>query len=100
MVEIPLVLHGASGLTDESVRECIAEGICKVNFATELRIAYSDGIKQVLSEKPDVFDPKVYSKAGREKVKELVKNRMQVCGCQGGYKKYLSFPANQLECFF
>ena len=83
MVEIPLVLHGASGLTDESVRECIAEGICKVNFATELRIAYSDGIKQVLSEKPDVFDPKAYSKAGREKVKELVKNRMQVCGCQG-----------------
>ena len=83
VVEIPLVLHGASGLMDESVRECIAEGICKVNFATELRIAYSDGIKQVLSEKPDVFDPKVYSKAGREKVKELVKNRMQVCGCQG-----------------
>ena len=54
-----------------------------MNFATELRIAYSDGIKQVLSEKPDVFDPKVYSKAGRERVKELVKNRMQVCGCQG-----------------
>ena len=58
------------------------------------------GSKQVLSEKPDVFDPKVYSKAGREKVKELVKNRMQVCGCQGRYKKYLSFPANQLECLF
>ena len=38
-VSIPLVLHGASGLTDESVRECIAEGICKVNFATELRQA-------------------------------------------------------------
>ncbi len=83
VVEIPLVLHGASGLTDESVRECIAEGICKVNFATELRIAYSDGIKKVLSEQPEVFDPKVYSKTGREMVKELVKNRMRVCGCQG-----------------
>lgn len=83
VVEIPLVLHGASGLTDESVRECIAEGICKVNFATELRIAYSDGIKKVLSEKPEAFDPKVYSKIGREMVKELVKNRMRVCGCQG-----------------
>lgn len=83
LVSIPLVLHGASGLSDESVKDCIREGICKVNFATELRIAYSEGVKAVLAEKPDTFDPKVYGKAGREKVKELVKNRMMVCGCQG-----------------
>lgn len=83
LVSIPLVLHGASGLSDESVRSCIREGICKVNFATELRIAYSNGVKEVLAAKPDTFDPKVYGKAGREKVKELVKNRMMVCGCQG-----------------
>ncbi len=83
LVSIPLVLHGASGLSDESVKDCIREGICKVNFATELRIAYSNGVKEVLAEKPDTFDPKVYGKAGREKVKELVKNRMMVCGCQG-----------------
>ena len=37
VVDIPLVLHGASGLSDEAVQTCIAEGICKVNFATELR---------------------------------------------------------------
>ena len=83
LVEIPLVLHGASGLSDESVQECIREGICKVNFATELRIAYSGGVKAVLAENPDVFDPKVYGKAGRERVKELVKNRIAVCGCCG-----------------
>ena len=83
LVEIPLVLHGASGLSDESVKECIREGICKVNFATELRIAYSGGVKAVLAENPDVFDPKVYGKAGRERVKELVKNRIAVCGCCG-----------------
>ena len=83
LVEIPLVLHGASGLSDESVQECIREGICKVNFATELRIAYSGGVKAVLAENPDVFDPKVYGKAGRERVKVLVKNRIAVCGCCG-----------------
>ncbi len=83
LVSIPLVLHGASGLSDESVRACIREGICKVNFATELRIAYSDGVKAVLAEKPGVFDPKAYGKEGRERVKELVKNRMTVCGCPG-----------------
>jgi tagatose 1,6-diphosphate aldolase GatY/KbaY len=45
MLTVPMVLHGASGLSEEAVRECIRRGICKVNFATELRIAYSDGMK-------------------------------------------------------
>lgn len=83
VVDIPLVLHGASGLTDKQVRDCIAEGICKVNFATELRIAYTDGVKKLLTEKPDAFDPKAYGKAGRDAVRELVMNRMRVCGCDG-----------------
>ena len=82
-VDIPLVLHGASGLSDEAVRECIRAGICKVNFATELRIAYTRGVRRVLEEDPDVFDPKRYGSAGRDEVRELVKNRMTVCGCAG-----------------
>lgn len=81
VVSIPLVLHGASGLSDEAVRDSIVLGICKVNFATELRIAYSDGIKKVLSDDPNTFDPKKYGTTGMENVKHLVMNRMKVCGC-------------------
>ena len=55
LVSIPLVLHGASGLTDEAVRESILRGICKVNFATELRIAYTEGVKKVLTENPNTI---------------------------------------------
>lgn len=81
VVSIPLVLHGASGLSDEDIRDCVKRGICKVNFATELRVAYTDGIKKVLEEKPDTIDPKTLGNAGMENVKQLVKNRMLVCGC-------------------
>ncbi|MFV0466193.1 MAG: tagatose-bisphosphate aldolase subunit GatY [Lachnospiraceae bacterium] len=81
VVSIPLVLHGASGLSDEDVRDCISRGICKVNFATELRVAYTDGMKEVLKSNPDTFDPKTFGKAGIEKLKNLVMNRMLVCGC-------------------
>ncbi len=81
VVSVPLVLHGASGLSDKDVKECIRRGICKVNFATELRVAYADGIKKLLQEKPDTFDPKSFGKAGMENVKNLVKNRMLICGC-------------------
>ena len=82
-VSIPLVLHGASGLTDESVRECIAQGICKVNFATELRQAYSAGVKEVLAKDPDVYDPKKYGKVAMAKVQALVEDRIKVCGANG-----------------
>ena len=82
IVYVPLVLHGASGLSEEAVKESIKRGICKVNFATELRIAYTDGVKELLEEKPETIDPKKYGLVGIEKVKELVKNRMMMCGCQ------------------
>ena len=83
VVDIPLVLHGASGLADEAVQESIRRGICKVNFATELRIAFSDGIKEVLKKEPGTIDPKKYGAAGRENVKQLVMQRIKVCGSDG-----------------
>lgn len=83
VVDIPLVLHGASGLSDEAVMESIKRGICKVNFATELRIAYTDGVKKLLADAPETIDPKKYGAVGRENVKHLVMNRMRVCGCDG-----------------
>ena len=83
VVDIPLVLHGASGLTDQDVRDCVKRGICKVNFATELRVAYTDACKKLLAEKPETFDPKALGKVGMAAVTELVKGRMKVCGCDG-----------------
>lgn len=83
VVSIPLVLHGASGLSEEAVKESIKRGICKVNFATELRIAYTDGVTEFLAANPDAFDPKKYGKVAMEHVKEIVKLRMKMCGCDG-----------------
>lgn len=82
-VSVPLVLHGASGLSDEDVKECVTCGICKVNFATELRVAYTTACKKIAKDKPDVFDPKIFGKAGMEAVTALVKKKMKVCGCDG-----------------
>ncbi len=83
VVSVPLVLHGASGLSDESIRECIHRGICKVNFATELRIAYTEGVKATLDADANVFDPKKYGKEAMKRVRETVMKRIAVCGCNG-----------------
>ena len=78
----PVVLHGASGLSREQIRACIERGICKVNFATELRIAYTDGVREVLKDEK-VFDPKKYGKSGMEAVKKTVLEKLEICGCLG-----------------
>lgn len=80
LVDIPLVLHGASGLSEEAIKDSISRGICKVNFATELRIAYTEGVKKTLEENPEIIDPKKYGKVAMENVKNLVKNRINICG--------------------
>ena len=83
VVSVPLVLHGASGLSEEDVRECVERGMCKVNFATELRAAYTAAVKKLLEEKPETYDPKKLGNVGMAAVKEQVKIRMKMCGCDG-----------------
>lgn len=83
VVSVPLVLHGTSGVPDETVKECIKRGICKVNYATDLRIAFSKGVNEVLKEEPNIFDPKKYNARGREEVKKYVMDKIRVCGSAG-----------------
>ena len=78
VVDIPLVLHGTSGVPDETVTECVNRGICKVNYATDLRIAFTKGVEAVFEENPDVIDPKKYNAKGKEYVKEYVMSKMRV----------------------
>lgn len=82
-VAVPLVLHGSSGLSDEAVGECIARGICKVNFATELRQAYTEAIRQHLLQHPEEFDLRVYEKPGIDAVRALCLHRIRVCQSGG-----------------
>ncbi|MBR1438962.1 MAG: class II fructose-1,6-bisphosphate aldolase [Synergistaceae bacterium] len=83
LVSIPLVLHGTSGVPDDQVIRCVSMGMCKVNYATDLRIAYTYGVKKYIKENPGVFDPKKYGSYGMEEVKNYVKGRMQVLGSCG-----------------
>lgn len=82
-VSVPLVLHGASGVPDEVVKKAISRGICKVNYATELRIAYSKGVKEVLCREPAAIDPKKYGALGIYHVKHFVMDKLHTCGCVG-----------------
>ena len=76
---VPLVLHGASGLSNKVVRDCIAAGISKINFATQLRQAFTSGLKASLEKHPQAFDPKVYLPDAVEAVKAAAKEIIELC---------------------
>jgi tagatose 1,6-diphosphate aldolase GatY/KbaY len=79
-VDIPLVLHGASGLPDELVQKTIKSGICKVNIATELKIAFANGLRGYLKEHPDANDPRYYFKDAVREMKIVVADKIKMCG--------------------
>ncbi|WP_284638545.1 class II fructose-1,6-bisphosphate aldolase [Paenibacillus silviterrae] len=82
-IEVPLVLHGGSGIPAEQVKKAVSLGMAKMNIATELRIAFSDAIKLVFAEHPKENDPRKYMVPAKEAVKQLAIEKMQLCGCIG-----------------
>lgn len=82
-VDIPLVLHGASGLPESDIRRAINLGICKVNVATELKIAFSDALKHYFADNPQANDPRHYMQPAKQAMKEVVRRIISVCGCEG-----------------
>lgn len=81
-VPVPLVLHGSSGVSDADVQRAISRGVCKVNFATELRAAYTQAARDCLQSDAAVYDPKKYGSLGREAVISLVRHRIRICAMQ------------------
>ena len=81
-IQTPLVLHGGSGIPDEMIQKTIQLGICKVNFATELRAAATKAVREVLTDE-SVIDPKKYMGKARQAVKELCIHKIRLCGSDG-----------------
>ena len=79
-LEIPLVLHGTSGVPDDQVAEAIRNGICKVNYATELRQAFTKGFMGYMAANPGCFDPKKPNKPGMQEIYDVVASHMDNLG--------------------
>ena len=94
----PIVLHGASSVPQEYVKEINALGgklpdavgipeeqlrkaatlsVCKINIDSDIRLAMTAGIRRVLSEQPDVFDPRTYLSVARTEVKKMVAHKIK-----------------------
>jgi fructose-bisphosphate aldolase, class II len=104
LTPIPLVMHGASGvpawlterfraaggqigeahgIADEDISRSTAYGIAKVNIDTDLRLAFTTGVREVLGQNPAEFDPRKVLGPARDLMKQVIKYRMEVLGSAG-----------------
>lgn len=78
-IDIPLVLHGASGISDEDLLKAIHLGHAKINFNTEINIAWSDQLRQTLNEDDSLFNPLQILNPSKEAIIETVKSIIHKC---------------------
>ncbi|RGX07588.1 tagatose-bisphosphate aldolase subunit GatY [Paraclostridium sordellii] len=79
LVHVPLVLHGASGVSYGAVQEAIKNGVCKVNIATELKIPFSNAIKKYFEENPNASDPRQYLVPAKNAMYDVVAEKIKMC---------------------
>ncbi|KMY55688.1 MULTISPECIES: class II fructose-bisphosphate aldolase [Bacillaceae] len=80
---VPLVLHGGTGIPTKDIQRAISLGTAKINVNTENQIASAKTVREVLAEKPDLYDPRKYLGPARETIKETVKGKMREFGSSG-----------------
>jgi fructose-bisphosphate aldolase class II len=81
-LDVPLVLHGSSGVPDGELRSAVAGGIAKVNIGTALNIALTGAVRDFLTTHPDVVDPRKYLSSGRKAMVETVARLVRVLGAE------------------
>ena len=82
-INCPIVLHGSSGVPDDTLREAIRRGVSKVNIDTNIREAFMAGVKQVVFDNPDEIDPRKPLGLAREKMTAIVREKIQIFGSSG-----------------
>jgi fructose-bisphosphate aldolase, class II len=80
---VPLVLHGGTGIPTKDIQKAISLGTAKINVNTENQMASAKVVRQVLAEKPDLYDPRKYLGPARDAIKETVKGKMREFGSSG-----------------
>lgn len=77
-LNIPLVLHGGTGISDEDIKKIIECGISKININTELQVVWSNSIKEYLKNNNDVYDPRKIISSGEENMKKAISDKLHL----------------------
>ena len=85
--DMPLVLHGGTGIPDDMIKKAISLGVAKINVNTECQLAFADATRKYIEAGKDLegkgFDPRKLLAPGFDAIKETVKTKMELFGSVG-----------------
>lgn len=79
LLEVPLVLHGASGISTRDLKKAINLGHAKINFNTELNKNWTKSLRNFFYENPNVYDPAEILSLSKQGLVEMIENKMFIC---------------------
>lgn len=77
-LDLPLVLHGGSGIGEGDIKKAISCGICKININTELQTAWHDAVVKFIEENPNVYDPRKIISAGKDAIYQMIEYKVNL----------------------
>lgn len=80
LTNMPLVLHGGSGIPEHQIKKSIELGHCKINVNTECQQAFTKRVREVLVNDDKVYDPRKFLGPGKEAIKQVVTDKMNEFG--------------------
>lgn len=83
LVNIPIVLHGSSGVPDDQIRRAIDLGVRKINIDTNIREAFVWEARRQMQANPDEIDPRKILGPAREAATEIIREKMRLFGSAG-----------------
>ncbi|MGI5892508.1 MAG: class II fructose-1,6-bisphosphate aldolase [Bacillota bacterium] len=83
LIDVPIVLHGSSGVPDQAIRAAIERGVSKINIDTNVREAFMAGLKDALAKNPQQIDPRKVLGPAKESMISIIKEKMRVFGSSG-----------------
>lgn len=75
---IPLVLHGGSGLDADTLKKSIIAGISKININTDLQIGWSKKIRKFIEENQECYDPRMIIGSGEKEIKRIISEKINI----------------------
>jgi ketose-bisphosphate aldolase len=85
IVDVPLVMHGSSGISDNDIQMAVKCGITKVNIATEFNVAFLKGVSEKLHINPSEMFPMEVLIDGMKEVMQIAVDRIRMLGCNNKY---------------
>ena len=80
--DLPLVLHGGSGIPDAQIKRAVECGITKLNINTDLQLVWTYDVRKFLNENADVYDPRKVIKSGEGAIKDKIREKIVLLGSQ------------------